>query len=229
MGTRLIFDNQEIKKIDVVEKQWDLDADYTICMTDALDSEYKYNLTNAGFRFHDRVLNFEISLVGIGDDLNGENKLNGIDFIVDSEISQAVVDLACQAYKTDRRFDLDPIYNQEKANRVIAAYIEYLRNKIGIKVYEAFYKDELLGFTVVDEMADENRVFFENLLGATKPGIKGKMIAVPLYRRMLQSEADKFKKYRGWVSASNMASINLHIQLGGHISDISDEFIYVKK
>ena len=200
--------------------------DYIICRADVLDSVYIHDLLQRGFRFLDRILTIEINLRS-GGERNTEISVNDITLSSDTNYESDVYRLACQAYTTDRRFHLDPVFNQEKADRNIQAYIDICRSR-NMKIYKAKHGNELLGFTIVDEEADEKRVYFENVLGATLPGMKGKLVAGPLYRSMLEGEKDSFKKYMGKVSSSNAASINLHFQLGGYVKQIQDEYIISK-
>lgn len=201
-------------------------ADYVICQSDVLDTMREEKLNGMGFRFLDRVFYFEIPLrssAGSGDNA----PIQEIEFSCSREIDDRVYELACQAYTSDRRFHLDPVFHQERANQVIRAYIEEFKTK-RLKICKAMHGSELLGFTIVDETVDPRGKFFENVLGATMPGIRGKMIAYPLYRYMLEAEKEKFVKYVGRVSSSNAASINLHFQLGGSVKNIYDEFVYRK-
>lgn len=196
---------------------------YSIEKADVKDSERASILLSEGYRFLDRVLEIEISPAENEDseDLSSQ----GIEFVVEDTISDDIFELACEAYDSDRRFHLEPVFDREKASIVLKQYIEGYKRP-GVKVFKAYHGSELLGFAVADETADPRGKYFENVLGATKPGIKGKLIAAPLYKRMLSHEAGRFKKYYGKVSSSNMASINLHFMLGGRIRSIYDEFIY---
>lgn len=198
-----------------------LSADYIICQSEVLDSIYEEELIGKGYRFLDRILRFEIKTNAVN--VSDTDALQHVDFSYDREYDDRLLDLAFQAYTTDRRFHLDPVFNQQSANDVIEAYVDYCR-KQEYKVYKALHNNELLGFAVADDI-DRNRPFFENILAATRPGIKGKMIAGPLYRFMIETESEAFKKYVGRVSSSNLASINLHTTLGGRVKAIYDEFI----
>lgn len=199
-------------------------SDYVICQSDVLDSAYEDKLLQMGFHFLDRILYFEINTDRFVKRFS-RNTVSEIDLVCDTKLDDDVFQLACEVYTSDRRFHLDSVFDQSKANLVIEAYIDYFRRR-SIRVYKALYREKLLGFTVVDEKADSTNVFFENMLGATRPGIKGKMVAGPLYSFMIAEEGKIFKKYVGRVSSSNIASINLHHQLGGNVKKIYDEFIY---
>ena len=205
-----------------IEDECEISADYIICQSDVLDSVYEDKLISRGYRFLDRLLYFEIetSIVKSSDD----NVIQDVDFLCDREYDDVLFDTACQAYTTDRRFHLNPVFDQQSADDVIEAFIDYCK-KQDYKIYKAVHNNELLGFAIVDDV-DKNRAYFENILGATKPGIKGKMIAGPLYKFMIKGENEKFKKYAGRVSSSNIASINLHTALGGRVKKIYDEFIF---
>ena len=91
------------------------------------------------------------------------------------------------------------------------------------------HKDILLGFVVLRDIDGKK---FENVLACTKPGIKGKMIAYPMYqtaiafgKKLTCSEG----VYIGRVSSANMASLNLHRSLGAKIIAIEDEYIFSQR
>lgn len=199
-------------------------ADYIICQVDVLDSIYENTLTNRGFQFHDRIFYMEIDLQQVP-----ELRLQGIPqeitFNVDNQYSEDVYELAYDSYVTDRRFHLEPVFDQKKAIPVIRTYIDSYKGE-GLKIYKAKYKEELLGYTIVRENRDSKKAFFENVIGVTAPNIRGKAIAGPLYTTMLLGEKNEYKRYVGRVSASNASSVNLHYQLGGRVIKIYDEFIY---
>lgn len=225
MSKTLFVGTNEIKRYQLGATEIDTSSGYTIVEVDVKNSSYESKLLSSGYRFLDRVFEMDIALSGAVDvdDLSSQ----GIKFVVDSIVSDDIYELACEVYDSDRRFHLDPVFNQENANHILKQYIEDYK-QIGVKVFKAYREQELLGFTIVNENVDEKAIFFENVLGATKPGIKGKMIAAPLYKKMLYEESKTFKKYYGKVSSSNLASINLHFMLGGRIRNIYDEFIYKK-
>ena len=198
------------------------DANYVICRADPNDSVYESRLYDSGFRFLDRVLFYEID-VRTFNDLRVD-KIPGVEFACDYEIGDNVYALAHEAFNFDRRFFLAPSFDQGTANYVIDAYLDNFKNR-KLKIYKAIHDRELLGFTVVDEDVKEYKNCFENVLGATKPGIKGKMIAGSLYSTMIAGEKDRFKKYIGRVSSLNLSSINLHSKLGGRVTEVYDELV----
>ncbi|MBR6979726.1 MAG: hypothetical protein IKH88_07830, partial [Prevotella sp.] len=213
----------EIRRIDPerVGDERDLSADYIICQAEVLDSAFEEMLISRGYRFLDRLLCFEIEVNAVKGFSIG--MVPDVLFSYDEEYDDSVYHTAFQAFTTDRRFHLNPVFDQQAANDVIEAYINYYKRK-GFRIYKAKYGGELLGFTIVDNV-DTNRNYFENVLGATKPGIKGKAIAALLYRFMMRAEGEKYRKYVGCVSSSNLASINLHNALGGRVKRIYDDFI----
>ena len=146
--------------------------------------------------------------------------------VCDGELTDEMYTLACSAYIEDRRFHLDPLFDPALAASVIAAYLAEFRRR-GLRAYKIFHEQELLGFTVVDEALPPPRgdTCFENVMGATRPGIRGKMAAPVLYRAMLAGQAVRFRRYLGWVSAANTASLNLHYQMGTRATTVCDEFV----
>ena len=224
-GEKCVIANCDAYLQDCTEK-------YNIQQVKSTDDIRIAELLENGFRFHDRILRVEIFLKD-----NSGSFLNDIDIPVrGGEISISLSDeyteemyrLACEAYTTDRRFHLEQRFDQNVANHVIASYLKEFNEK-NYPVIKAVHRQELLGFTVIREDRDKN--CFENILGATLPGMKGKMAAVPLYKSMLQlgSESafeNKYRRYVGDISSANVASINLHMQLGAKVVDTIDAYIY---
>lgn len=202
----------------------DTTADYVIKRIDPLSSEEIFALTETGYRFLDRMLFMDIDLKSTAAQRAATVRRAGdIEYSVDEDFS-GIYALAGASYVSDRRFHLDPVFSMEKAIPVLDAYIGYYRDR-GAKIVKAKHEEELLGCCVIDLNADPKGKYFENVLGATIPGIKGKLIAAQLYNYMLEFCSDRFARYRGRVSASNLASVNLHINLGAKVSQIYDELI----
>lgn len=198
-------------------------AGYLICRADPADSGREKELLDRGFSFLDRVLVLEIDLrrAAAAPAAQGLPELR---VERDGTFSEDMAAMACQAYTADRRFHLESVFDQDQAGPVIRAYLDDCARR-GMTVYRALHGDELLGFTVVDEDTGDRRCF-ENVLGVTKPGIRGKMAAPGLYAAMLEGQRDRFQKYLGRVSSSNVSSLNLHFRLGAKVSSVYDEFIF---
>jgi L-amino acid N-acyltransferase YncA len=137
-----------------------------------------------------------------------------------------MIDMACKAYDTDRRFHLNNGFDQLIANKVIRAYIEkYSQNSL--RIVTSTYKDKITGFTTIPLIRDE---VAENVLGVTEPSIVGKVSAYPLYRETLNIlQSKSYRKYVGRVSTANAASLNLHFQLGARVIGIEDIYIWRKR
>ena len=201
---------------------------YNIQQVESMNDERIYELIKKGFSFHDRVLRVEISVAEQKNILNNIEVPDGIIISLSDVFTEDMYHLACEAYKTDRRFHLEQKFSQNVANEVIEAYLKEFREK-NYLIVRAAHQQKLLGYTVVRE--SEKRDSFENVLGVTLPGMKGKMIAVPLYRSMLKFAAEsafgeKYTKYIGDISSTNVASINLHMHLGAKVYQTIDYYIY---
>lgn len=198
---------------------------YTICRLPAADAAGAAALLARGFAFLDRVLLLEIDCTS-APPLPAADGLPETHVVCDREYTREMLTLACAAYPQDRRFHLDPLFNDAKAALVIAAYLEEYQRR-GLRCYKIFHEQELLGFTIVDEALTLPKAgtCFENVMGATRPGIRGKMAAPALYRAMLERQATGFRKYWGYVSAANTASLNLHYRLGARATAVYDEYI----
>lgn len=198
---------------------------YSICRLPAADAAGAAALLARGFAFLDRVLLMEIDCAS-APPLPAADGLSETRVVYDSEYTREMYKLACAAYPQDRRFHLDPLFNDARAALVIAAYLEEYRRR-SLRCYKIFHEQELLGFTIVDEALalPKAGTCFENVMGVTRPGIRGKMAAPALYRAMLEGQAAKFRKYWGYVSAANTASLNLHYRLGARAMAVYDEYI----
>ena len=187
------------------------------------NTEYIEDLLNKGYRFHDRVIRMEIPLKGnkIISDSDMERLLHFPIKICD-KFADDVYDLAHAAYTTDRRFHLDLHFNQTNANEVIDSYIECCK-QAKMRVVRCEFKEQLLGVIVLRDNEDGT---IDNVLGAVKPDMQGRMAAYSLYANTLKMLAeDGYKKYYGDVSSSNVASLNLHINLGAKAVSVIDEYI----
>lgn len=199
---------------------------YTVCRLPAADAAGAAALLARGYAFLDRVLLLEIDCAG-APPLPLADGLPETCAVCDGEYTREMYELACAAYPQDRRFHMDPVFDSARAAPVIAAYLKDFQRR-GLRTYKIFHEQELLGFTVVDEAPPASRpgTCFENVMGVTRPGIRGKMAAPALYRAMLEGQKEKgFRKYWGWVSAANTASLNLHYRLGARATAVCDEYI----
>ena len=209
----------------MLRRAWFDCENYDISVARPNDDEKEKELLEEGFRFLDRVFVYEIDLRKARC-IPSYQSIEAV-FFSDYDYDQDIYSLAYEAFSNDRRFHLEPLFDLAAARAAIYRYINELSGRQH-RIYKVKHGDELLGFTIVDEKADTSANSFENMLGATKPGIKGKMIAGLLYTSMLLDEASHFRKYIGRVSSSNIASINLHNRLGGHVVEVYDEFIMKK-
>lgn len=190
---------------------------------EAVDDRCAEELKAVGYRFLDRILLMEIDLKAT-EKRRGEIAAKLIDIPV--ELSETFPEdlsaLACEALPTDRRFHLEPLFDAEAAKPRIEAYIKSYREK-GALLFSVRREGQLLGFTIVEK---QEKGAFENVLGVTRPDMHGRMAAFPLYNAMLNGMREAgFRKYIGRVSSSNLASINLHINLGAKVAGIYDEYI----
>lgn len=226
MIKKLIADSCVIEKYDIQIDPIRIpnNTDYVIFQAGTDHPAHACALLQQGFEFLDRVLLMEINMEKAGK--REEYKSNPECRIErDDEYSPEMYILAQKALKTDRRFHLEPEFNDKLAAPIISAYIDQCKLQ-HMPVYKAKHFNELLGYTIVDEYADDSGDYFENVLGVTMPGIKGKMIAGMLYSAMMEGERRQFKKYFGRISAANIPSINMHFQLGGKVVSVCDEYIY---
>lgn len=223
-----IYENLKVKISDD-SSQVDINhlSDYIYTIIKNEVNSVPIDLLEKGFQFHDRCLEYSINLQNTfrGRKAIAE-KLIEFDIRVEKYVNSQMYLIAKKALISDKRFCLDAQMPHDIANMFLEEYIKYYNNMKPI-VFSAWYQKRMLGFTVAIR---KNEREFENVLGATEPGITGKMIAFPLYNYMLNYMAEKkYSQYYGVVSSANMNSINLHNQLGGKVIGIYDKYIYKNK
>lgn len=190
-------------------------------------------LQKQGFCFHERLLLIEISIKPADRMHNGrEGAVSEMSMQLSSEYPPEIYELAYESFETDRRFHLERQFNQDRARVVKTSYIDRCKER-GCMVFSAYKEGELLGDIIVDTHPEKADGCFQIMLGVTRAGIKGKMTAIPLYSGLLEKmampENGGFTKYRGYVSTTNTASINLHSYLGGKVVGTVDEYIRGEK
>ncbi len=194
--------------------------EFTIAKADYLNTDRIKELRTSGYRFHDRILRAEIDVRK--EMALDQERLIRFPVVVDSEYSEDVFQLACEAYKTDRRFHLKEGYDQELADEVIRSYI-FECKKENMEIVRCIKDDITLGIII---FKDNGNGTADNVLGAVRSNLQGKMAAYGLYMQTLMLMKERgFVKYYGDISSSNIASLNLHIALGAKMVAVSDEYI----
>lgn len=209
---------------DAISQAKDRSVDYQIVQVRNLDVSLIEDLKKQGYQFHDRILQMEIDIASTIDMRNSKmKKLIPFSLEVSNQISEEMYLLGCIAFNTDRRFHLKQEFDNEIAKKVLREYINYY-NKKDILTTQVTYNGELAGYMVINQRDGQA----ENVLGATKPGILGKMVAYGMYANTIEylCSQENYKKYYAEVSSTNINSINLHIQLGAKVVGIYDEYIY---
>ena len=225
---KVICDGFEVKIYNVDEdyaiENGEAAGSYHIVRVDSVNTDLIKKLRTNGFRFNDRLLRMKIDLTKTKERRNAiSEQLLSFPVETGGELSDEMYKLACETYTVDRRFHLNEHFDSALSSKVLQGYFNDFATK-ELTVYSVIIKDELLGFTVLKACDNETG---ENIMGVTKTGIRGKMVAWGLYQGMLaqMTEKDSFKYYLGNVSSSNQASINLHIQLGATVDSVFDEYI----
>lgn len=226
----LCFQGKQLKRYSAGESFTMDHSDYIIQQVIYPDAGVIEKLQKKGFQFHERFYNMEIDLKGTTQLRNQRAvSLGDISMELGNTYSKDLYELAYHSFETDRRFHLDPEFNQTTARDVKKAYIDWCRAR-NMAVFSVRKDKELLGYTIIDMHTEKDDGYFQIMLGVTKAGIKGKMIAFPMYSGLLEriSHAGhgRFTKYGGYVSTANLASINLHHYLGARIIRVVDEYIY---
>lgn len=195
------------------------EAEYVIAKTDCLHTREIASLRTAGFAFHERFIKVKINIGAFLRQLPAG--LAGGDVTIQETrgFTDEMLNLAVMAYGTDRRFHLEPGFDNDGLARemITAAAREYEAN--GAQIVTAAHGGELLGFCAFLPCEDGYR----NVMGLTARNMKGKLAAWPLYTGALRLLASGW--YTGNISSSNVASLNLHIRLGGRVVGTEDWYI----
>ncbi len=175
-----------------------------------------------GFEFHDRLTCMKVNLKSSSEMRNSRKRdLPGLTFCESSDFTGEMFDLACSQFNRDRRFHLGLDFNVKQSSGVIRAYTEYYITK-GARLYSSRYNGVLSGFIMYVQKGDE----YENVLGVTAHGMAGKASAYALYSNLMDSMLENgCKFYKGWVSTTNIASLNIHTQLGAYATEAVDNYI----
>ncbi len=218
-----------LKKYSVGESFETDDNAYIIQQIESNDVQGAEELRKQGFYFHERLFFIEIALkteAGIGKRIEGG--VSEISLEMSNEYLQDIYELAYESFETDRRFHLERKFDQSKAKTVKEAFINRCRER-GCMVFSARKDGKLLGYIIVDTHPGRGAGCFQIMLGVTCSGIRGKLVAIPLYRGLLEHmampENGGFTKYCGYISTTNTASINLHNHLGARVVGTVDEYI----
>lgn len=194
------------------------EAEYVIAKVDRLRTQEIEALRAAGFVFHERFIEmkFNISralrqLPAAGGDVTVQER---------QDFTEEMLAMACAAYSTDRRFHLEPGFDDgDLAGEIIAATARsYAAQRA--RIMTAAHAGELLGFCTFLPCGKD----YYNAMGLTAQSIKGKLAALPLYTgamRLLECGGG----YIGKIASANAASLNLHIQLGAKVTGTEDWYI----
>lgn len=183
------------------------------------DFEKKKILEEKGFCFHDRILNVEV-----GTKLKTNHKIESQFFklVVGNDFDEVVKQLAHEVFFYDSRFHFDRIPNRIKGNKVIDAFLDNCGRE-GFRIVKCMHDNDLMGFIILKDNGNNTAT---NMLGAVKQDCHGKMSVPFLYGGTLEMLASEgITKEFGTISASNVASINLHFQLGGRLVNTTDKYI----
>ncbi len=131
--------------------------------------------------------------------------------------------LAKSVFLTDRRFHIEPDFNQAAANKRIETYIDLCIND-GAEIFHCKgQNDALLGFTILKRIDDNT---YLNCLSATEPSVVGMLAANVVYNSTAAAlKARGCHKIIGYVSSTNKDSLNLHSKIGCKVIDIVDVWV----
>lgn len=174
-----------------------------------------------GFRFHERYLDYQISLNKFDSKLMS---LVRADVRKDRNIDDEMYELANKSFFRDRRFHLNLRYDNVFARKIISGYLNNLSDE-GCFSYKCYHKARLIGFTIIKPCGNGCK----NLLGAVDPDYQKKGAAFNLYVFMADSlKRSGYEFLEGSISSSNIASLNLHLMLGAAFTGAWEQYIKVQ-
>lgn len=198
---------------------------YVIAQTYFTHTEEIARLFEAGFCFHDRCLQMEIGVSHARESFS--EAVSSLSISESACFTDEMFEMACAAFALDRRFQLEPDFEPAwKIRDVIEAAVAHYQTGRH-KILCAECQGNPVGCVLIRDMGGG---VYENVLGFTKPGIAGKVAAIPLYIGALELiKACGGKRYAGTVSSTNMGSLNLHMSLGAKVVGIIDRYILRKR
>lgn len=204
-----------------------IDTDYIIAQTEFSQTKDIARLLASGFCFHDRQLKMDISISRTLERFSGIfGNTNGVSVSETEHFTGEMLDMALTAFDMDRRFHLEQGFGSTRRVKEVleSAVAHYQEGRH--KIFRTDCQGNLVGCVLIRDIGSG---IYENVLGFTRPGIAGKAAAIPLYVGALkQIGSGGGKRYLGSVSSTNMASLNLHIQLGAKVTAITDWYIFRK-
>ncbi len=182
----------------------------------------KFFLLDNNFICVDRTIRAKISLGS----LEGLDRLVRMETKVLEGIPKDVYEIACKAFRRDRRFFLTPDCREDLGHIVLKDYIKQYETVEKV-VFGCFYQEMLVGVLMAIRISDTE---YETVLGAILPEWQSKGAGMSLYAfEFNQLQKMGIKTLYSRISADNVASLNLHISLSkGKISFMQPLDIYIK-
>ncbi|MBE5884347.1 MAG: GNAT family N-acetyltransferase [Lachnospiraceae bacterium] len=170
----------------------------------------------------DRTIKARISLAT----LEGLERLVRMDVRELVGITEDVFEIACKAFKKDRRFFLTVDCKEEQGHIVLRDYIKQYEAAEKI-VLGCYYQELLVGVLMAARISDTE---YETVLGAILPEWQSKGAGMSLYAYEFHKLKEMgVKTLYSRISTDNVSSLNLHISLSkGKINFVQPLDIYIK-
>ncbi len=194
-------------------------GEFVVVKTDCAHPREIAGLRESGFNFHERFIKIKINIGAALRRLPAMTARWDVTVRETRGFTDAMLDLACRAYGTDRRFHLEPGFdNDELAKEMIVAAARRFEAQQA-RIVTASHDGDLLGFCAFLPYGNG----YYNAMGLTVRDMKGRLAAWPLYTGALRLLAGG--EYVAGISSANVASLNLHIQLGAKVTGTEDWYI----
>lgn len=196
-------------------------CDFIVCRISPFECKGAKWLREHDFFFADCQLDCRVSLRRLPESVSRKRFE-----IRTNELSrQSACDIFHAAFVQDRRFHLQPAYNQELANCMMDSYVEEaVREKMAL--LSCHGKNQLLGCAFLQAADREMYVY----MAAVLPQYQGTGASVELYRACAEYAAKQGKRIlTGRISAANTSVLNLYADLGATFCNPAHVYILERK
>ncbi len=180
-----------------------------------VNSNNEIKMQDDGFYFADRTILASINL--LHSKLEPE-KLIRLNVIQTKDYKNEILEIAKKSFPYDRRFHLEPICNQDVANKELKKWVDEIDNAL-----VCIYKDNPIGFLVLKETS-EDTLFVHLAAVDEKYRLTGAAMSLYAYA-MKYAKENGYKKLEGRISTQNTAIMNLYAYLGAVFIEPEDIFL----
>ncbi len=187
----------------------------------AANAENEYFMQKNNFYFADRTIKTSLSLSKLPKNIE---KMQRVEIIEAHTNREKIKTIAYNSFHTDRRFHLLEKCDNDFAEIRISQYIDdlFALDKSKIKIYQAIFEDNSIGFLALKEISEENVCIY---LAAVEEKFRLLGTAQALYAKAIIEASKKYKIIEGRISSNNMPVMNLYASFGAKFSSPQNVFL----